>query len=337
MQGGVYALLFKKLSIALIIVVCIICSISDVYAIEVILGGQSIGIQLNYDGIMISGTYDIIVDNETYNPSSDGYQSGELITHVNGTRVDSLTNLMNCIEEEIDKKHSISLTILADNKIITRMLKCQLNNNQYSTGLYVTDGLTGIGTMTYYNPVTKHFAALGHMMYDVSLSSDVIIKEGSIYSSYVQTVIPSSNGNPGEKIADIDSIEIGTIFDNNNYGIYGNYTILSDHYQTISTATMDEVELGAAYFLTVLEGDTIVQCQIEITHLKKQTSPSIKGITFKITDENILDKTNGVIQGMSGSPIIQNNKLIGCVTHVDVQNVEYGYGLYIDWMLENDN
>lgn len=262
-------MLFKKLSIALIIVVCIICSISDVYAIEVILGGQSIGIQLNYDGIMISGTYDIIVDNETYNPSSDGYQSGELITHVNGTRVDSLTNLMNCIEEEIDKKHSISLTILADNKIITRMLKCQLNNNQYSTGLYVTDGLTGIGTMTYYNPVTKHFAALGHMMYDVSLSSNVIIKEGSIYSSYVQTVIPSSNGNPGEKIADIDSIEIGTIFDNNNYGIYGNYTILSDHYQTISTATMDEVELGAAYFLTVLEGDTIVQCQIEITHLKK--------------------------------------------------------------------
>ncbi|MCD7807984.1 MAG: hypothetical protein LUH02_01470 [Erysipelotrichaceae bacterium] len=330
-------MLFKKLSITLIVVVCSIWSINDIYAIEVILGGQSIGIQLNYDGVMISGTYDITIDNETYNPSRDGYQSGHLITHVNGERVHSLDDLSECIEEKINENQSISLTILADNKIVTRDLKYQLNNDQYSTGLYVTDSLTGIGTMTYYNPATKHFAALGHMMYDVSLSSDAIIKEGSVYSSYVQSIVPSTNGHPGEKVADIDSVEIGMIFENNSYGIYGNYTTISNNNQTISTASMDEVELGNAYFLTVLEGDTIIQCAIEITHLKKQSSPSIKGITFRIVDEEILDKTRGVIQGMSGSPIIQNDKLIGCVTHVNVKNVEYGYGLYIDWMLENDN
>ncbi|MCD8029053.1 MAG: hypothetical protein LUF02_10475 [Erysipelotrichaceae bacterium] len=330
-------MLLKKLSITLIIVVCSICSFNNVFAIEVILGGESIGIQLNYDGVMISGTYDIIVDNKTYNPSNDGYEAGELITHVNNKKIDSLDDLTNIIENNIENNQSITLTLISHEKQITRTLKYQQKNNQYSTGLYVSDGLTGIGTLTYYNPATQHFAALGHMMYDISLSSDMIIKEGSIYNSYVQSVIPSSNGNPGEKIANIDSIEIGTVFDNNNYGIYGEYTILSKDYQMISTASIDEVEKGEAYFLTVLEGDTIVQCDIEITQLKKQSSPSIKGITFKINDKKILNLTNGIIQGMSGSPIIQSDKLIGCVTHVDVSNVEYGYGLYIEWMLENDN
>ncbi|MFR1295322.1 MAG: SpoIVB peptidase S55 domain-containing protein [Coprobacillus cateniformis] len=99
---------------------------------------------------------------------------------------------------------------------------------------------------------------------------------------------------------------------------------------------MDEVEEGEAYFLTVLDGHTLTKCSINITKLKKQNEPSIKGITFEITDEKVLSLTNGVVQGMSGSPIIQNGKLIGCVTHVDVNNVHQGYGLYIDWMLEND-
>ncbi|MCD7840663.1 MAG: hypothetical protein LUG46_08575 [Erysipelotrichaceae bacterium] len=330
-------MLLKKLSISLIIVVCSICSINHIYAVDVILGGESIGIELHYDGVMISGTYDITVDNKIYNPSIDGYCSGELITHVNNKKIDSLTDLTDIIENSIEKNQNINLTLISNEKQITRELKYQQNNNQYSTGLYVTDGLSGIGTMTYYNPVTKHFAALGHMMYDITLSSDMVIKEGSIYTSYVQSIIPSTNGDPGEKIASIDSIEIGTIYDNNNYGIYGKYTVLSNNSQTISTASMDEVKKGKAYFLTVLEGDTIIQCDIEITNLKKQKSPSIKGITFKIVDESVLSQTNGVIQGMSGSPIIQDNKLIGCVTHVDVHNVEYGYGLYIDWMLKNDN
>ncbi|MCD7894132.1 MAG: SpoIVB peptidase [Erysipelotrichaceae bacterium] len=330
-------MLLKKLSISLIIVVCSICSIVDVYAIEVILGGQSIGIQLNYNGVMISGTYDIMVDNISYNPSQDGYQAGDLITHINNIKVESLTDLSNEIEKLIENHQEIELTIQSNNKTINRKLKYQQNNEQYSTGLYVTDSLTGVGTMTYYNPVTKHFAALGHMMYDVTLSSDVIIKTGSIYSSYVQNIIPSKNGNPGEKIAEIDDIKIGTIKENNNYGIYGTYTLSINDYQTISTASMDEIELGDAYFLTVLEGDTIVKCSIEITNLKKQSSPSIKGICFKITDEKVLNKTNGIVQGMSGSPIIQNGKLIGCVTHVDVNNVECGYGLFIEWMLNNDN
>ena len=228
------------------------------------------------------------------------------------------------------------LTLKRQNKTIKKELKFQKKDDQFTTGLYVQDGLTGIGTMTYYNPETHHFGALGHMMYDTSLSSDTTIKNGTVYNSYVKKINPSQNGNPGEKIAEIGSIEIGRLYENNNYGIYGQYTNLSDQLQTISTASMDEIELGEAYFLTVLNGHEVSRCSIRITDLKKQNEPDVKGITFEITDEEVLSLTNGIVQGMSGSPIIQNNKLIGCVTHVDINNVHQGYGLYIDWMLKND-
>lgn len=330
-------MIFKKLSVALVVVITLLFQSIHVFAAEVIIGGQSIGIELEYDGVMITGTYDISIDNKKYNPSSDGYQSGDLIIKVNGQSIDSISHLMETVEKDIENKLDITLTMKRGENTFTKPLKFQEINGKYSTGLYVQDGLTGIGTMTYYNPSTHHFGALGHLMNDVSLSNDVVSKKGNVYSSYVKKINPSKNGQPGEKIAEIGSIEIGTIFDNNNYGVYGHYeeSSLQDN-KLISTASIDEVKEGEAYFLTVLDGHTPTKCSIKITHLKEQQEPAVKGITFEITDEKVLSLTNGVVQGMSGSPIIQDGKLIGCVTHVDVNNVHQGYGLYIDWMLEND-
>lgn len=329
-------MLLKKLSISLITVVSLLCPSFQVFAADVILGGQSIGIELDYEGVMITGTYEISIDNHPYDPASDGFMSGDLITKVNHQDVESIQELMNEIKDCVEKKQEIILTLQRQKQTFEKELKFQTKDHQFTTGLYVQDGLTGIGTMTYYNPQNHHFGALGHMMCDTSLSSDISVKNGTIYHSYVKNIKPSQNGNPGEKIADIGSVEIGTLFDNNNYGIYGQYTNLSGKNQTISTASIDEVELGDAYFLTVLDGHTMSRCSIRITHLKKQSEPDIKGITFEITDNEVLSLTNGIVQGMSGSPIIQNNKLIGCVTHVDMNNVHQGYGLYIDWMLKND-
>lgn len=329
-------MLFKKLSISLITVVSLVFPSFQVFAADVILGGQSIGIELDYEGVMITGTYDISIDNRPYNPASDGYQSGDLITQVNQQNVESISELMESVKNSVEKNQKIMLTLKRQNKTIKKELKFQKKDDQFTTGLYVQDGLTGIGTMTYYNPETHHFGALGHMMYDTSLSSDTTIQNGTVYNSYVKKINPSQNGNPGEKIAEIGSIEIGRLYENNNYGIYGQYTNLSDQLQTISTASMGDIELGEAYFLTVLNGHEVSRCSIRITDLKKQNEPDVKGITFEITDEEVLSLTNGIVQGMSGSPIIQNNKLIGCVTHVDINNVHQGYGLYIDWMLKND-
>ena len=330
-------MLFKKLSIALVVALSILSQTINVYAAEVFLGGQSVGIELDYDGVMITGTYDISIDNKKYNPSSDGFLSGDLITKVNDQTIDSIVTLMDTVEKEINQGNKISLTIKRNNEEIKKELQFQEENGKFTTGLYVQDGLTGVGTMTYYNPTTHHFGALGHIMNDVTLSSDIVVKQGKVYNSYVKSINPSENGKPGEKIADIGSVQIGTVFDNNNYGVYGSYEELAGTDQNvISTASMDEVKEGEAYFLTVLDGHTVTKCTIEITNLKKQNKPDIKGMTFEITDKQVLSLTNGVVQGMSGSPIIQDGKLIGCVTHVDVNNVHRGYGLYIDWMLEND-
>ncbi|MEG0547671.1 MAG: SpoIVB peptidase S55 domain-containing protein [Coprobacillus sp.] len=330
-------MIFKRLSIALIVGLSLLSQSINVYAADVYLGGESIGIELDYEGVMITGTYDISIDNNKYNPSSDGYLSGDLIVKVNQKNVDSISLLMETVEKEIVSNNNIKLTLKRNNQEVEKELKIQEKDGKFTTGLYVQDGLTGVGTMTYYNPSTKSFGALGHVMNDVSLSSDTIIKKGKIYNSYVKSVQPSKNGKPGEKIAEIGSVEIGTVFDNNSYGIYGRYNDFNNQDQKIiSTASMDEAKEGEAYFLTVLDGHTLSKCSIQITDLKKQDNPSIKGITFEITDKKVLSLTNGVIQGMSGSPIIQDGKLIGCVTHVDVNNVHQGYGLYIDWMLEND-
>lgn len=301
------------------------------------LGGESIGIELNYDGVLITGTYDISIDNKTYNPASDGFEVGDLIVSVNHLFVDSISSLMKSIEKDIESNKKIILEIKRNQKTFEKELKYQQSNKKFSTGLYVQDGLAGIGTMTYYNPSTHRFGALGHLMNDVRLSSDMIVKKGKVYNSYVKKINPSYNGKPGEKIAEIGSIEIGTVLDNNNYGIYGTYEESQIKDKTsISTASIDEVKKGKAYFLTVLQGHQLVKCDINITQLKKQNKPDVKGITFEITDKKVLSITNGVVQGMSGSPIIQDGKLIGCVTHVDVNDVHKGYGLYIDWMLKNN-
>ena len=331
-------MLYKRLSITLFVVLSILLGSSSVYAAEVFLGGDSIGIELNYDGVVISGTYDISIDNKSYNPSSDGFVSGDLIKKVNDKTVKSISNLMKFIESDIEKQKPIFLTIQRDGRIFTQELKIQHNQKQFSTGLYVQDGLSGIGTMTYYNPSNQQFGALGHIMYDSKLSNDIPLNHGKVYNSYIKKIRPSENEQPGEKVGEIGSIDIGTVFENNNFGIYGSYIDSQiTNKETISTASMDEVKKGDAYFLTVLNGHEIQKCHIKITHLKKQKQPDVKGITFEVVDKDVLKQAHGIVQGMSGSPIIQNGKLIGCVTHVNVNNAKIGYGLYIDWMLQNNN
>lgn len=331
-------MLFKKLSIALVVSISILFSQLNVYAAQVLLGGDSIGIDLNYNGILITGTYNIEVNNKEYNPSVDGFNEGNLITHINGQRVKTISELMKEIEKRAAVSQEIILTFKnSSNQTKKQELKLQNKDNQFSTGLYVIDGISGIGTLTYYNPSTKRFGALGHMMNDNSLSVDIDEVKGAIYQSKVVRIVKSKTKNPGEKIAEISDIQIGELDRNNQFGIYGSYNVEKiEDKELIETAEISEIKKGKAYFYTVLEGNKIEKCEIVITKVKKQTKSDIKGITFTVTDEKVLNSANGIVQGMSGSPIVQDGKLIGCVTHVDLSNSQIGYGLFIQWMLEND-
>ena len=324
---------FKRLSISLIIFVALLFSVQPLYAADVYLGGQSIGIKLDYKGVLITGTYDISIDDKIYNPSSQGFKKGDLIIKINDQSIDTIQELSDVIEKNIDSKKSLKLTIIRQNNVIEKELYYQYVDNEFSTGLYVQDGLSGIGTITYFQPSSYMFGALGHMMGESENQS--ILQNGVIYDSYVKKIKPSLKGDPGEKIAEIGDIELGRVYNNNQFGIYGKYNPANfSSLEMISTANKNEIQKGNAYFLTVVHGDQVEKCDIVITHINLNSKNGLKGITFKVSDKQLLKKSNGIIQGMSGSPIIQNGKLIGAVSHVQVNDPTKGYGIFIENMLD---
>ncbi|MBQ9730897.1 MAG: PDZ domain-containing protein [Bacilli bacterium] len=327
----------KKILKALLIALFIIFSpLTIVFGKQVILGGDNIGIELDFEGILISGTYDIKYNNITYNPVDSDIKKGDYIISINSNKVETSKDLIQYINK-LDKTQEVSLTILRNNKQINRNLLVINNNGNWKTGLMIKDHILGIGTVTYYDSNHNTYAALGHEISDSSSGQVIKIEGGTIYSSNVTGVTKSINGKPGEKIATIDKEnELGSIIKNTKYGIYGETEVIPDDGIYIETASIDEVQLGKAEIWTVLKGNIKKKYDIEITNIKKQDKKDIKGITFKIVDKELLNNTNGVIQGMSGSPIVQNGKLIGAITHVIVSDVTTGYGIHINWMIETE-
>ena len=203
----------------------------------------------------------------------------------------------------------------------------------YKTGLYVKDGVTGIGTLTFIDPATNTYGALGHEVLESTTSKIVEVRSGSIFENSITSIDSSANGDPGSKNAKFYYNNIyGDIDKNTKYGIYGTYTKEYDDTSLIEVADSSEVKIGPAVIYTVLEDEKVEKFEIEITKINENSE--IKNISFEIIDQELLDKTGGVVQGMSGSPIVQNDKLIGAVTHVVTDNVTTGYGLFITTMLE---
>ncbi|MFQ6791791.1 MAG: SpoIVB peptidase S55 domain-containing protein [Thomasclavelia sp.] len=327
-------MLFKKLILSFILILTIINPVAA-YAISLIPGGDSIGIELDYQGVIITGGYDITIDNQKYNPLTSDFEAGDLIIAIDNQKVTSIEELSTVIKNNPEDT-VYDLTVKRDKQQLHQDLKVSYENQQFSTGLYVKDSISGIGTLTFYNPETKTFGALGHAMSDSKLESETLLQNGSIYESEVTSIKKATNQASGNKIADISNVEIGSINSHSQFGIYGTYNYDISNREMMETASMDEIQLGEAYFMTVLNGSEIVKCTIEITKLNSQDEIKEKGIEFKVTDNSVIEKANGIVQGMSGSPIIQNDKIIGCVTHVSGNNPITGYGLYIDWMLEMD-
>ena len=309
----------------------------------VIPGGESIGVVMRYDGVLVTGDYSFEAEGKTVNPNADTFKSGDLIKFIEGNPITSNEYLVRYIRQALPNQTSLSVQIERQGKLVEETLEVYYDkaNDSFKTGLYIKDNLSGIGTITFYDPETSTFGALGHPMIetDIEASSLLEISAGEAFDAYILSVDKSSNGHPGQKLARIEKTKyLGNVKLNNQYGIYGYYdTLYKDDVSEIEVANQSEVVLGEAKILTVVQGHEVNSYSIEITSLETQTSQEIKGLTFKITDESLLAQTNGVVQGMSGSPIIQNGKLIGAVTHVSIDDVDQGYGLYIEWMLEENN
>lgn len=310
---------------------------SALYAQNYIPGGENIAIEIKADGLLVTGTYDIQTADGIYNPSKNNdIQRGDLIYEVNHQKVESMQDLPKVFKDVEELQYNLPMKLYRDHISYTKTLRLikTSQNGSWKTGLLVKERILGIGTVTIYDPETNSYAALGHQFSDGDFSDILDLTSGNIYSSDVVGIRKSSDGTPGEKIAEInEKDQIGDIEKNNEYGIYGHMDELPNK-EGLEAATIDEVKLGEAEIWTVMKGSKVEKFKIKITDLKKQDQIAPKGITFEITDKKLLKMSNGIVQGMSGSPIIQGNKIVGAVTHVLVDDVKKGYGLYIQWMLQ---
>ncbi|MBR1414029.1 MAG: SpoIVB peptidase [Bacilli bacterium] len=299
------------------------------YSDKIILGGETLGINVESNGILVIGFYKI---DGKYNKGNPELEVGDLITKVNDKPIYKIEELTKAIEDTI-KDDKVNISFMRDKKEYTTTLNLKNEDGIYKTGLYVKDSLTGIGTLTYIDPETLYFGALGHEIVESNTNTKLEIKKGTIFKSTITDIDKSEDGNPGSKNAKFFyKTKFGDIIKNTESGIYGDFTSNLPDKDLIPVANKDEVKIGPAYIYTVLNGEEIKEFKIDIT--KINANSKTKNIYFEINDEELLDKTGGIVQGMSGSPIMQNGKIIGAITHVIIDNVKTGYGIFITTMLE---
>lgn len=295
------------------------------YSNYVYMGGNTIGIEVNTDGVLVVGFYQI---NGKYNKSD--LMVGDYIKKVNNTPVNNLNELTNIIEKYANNKE-VNIEYKRDNNIYNTTLKLIEDNGIYKTGLYVKDSIMGIGTLTYIDPESLIYGALGHEIVHNGSSKIVEIKDGNIFKNTIVSIDKSSDGYAGSKNAKYYyNTRYGNILKNTNRGIFGKYASNIDDYELVMVS--DDIKIGDAYIYTVLDGNKVEEFKINIIGIN--INSDTKNITFEIVDDRLIKETGGIVQGMSGSPIMQNGNIIGVVTHVIVDNPLTGYGLFITKMLE---
>lgn len=308
--------------------------------IKLIPGGQPIGVKLNVDGVFVVGFSDVETNSiRKQSPAAiNGIEIGDSILEVDGQKLNSSKQLAYIVNNCEGKK--LIFKIKRKNKPMTISFKPIQGkySNEYKIGLWVRDSTAGVGTLTFYDPVTSQFGALGHPINDIDTGTLLPVRDGKIYKAKILSVEYGERGKPGELRGMFsEEDEIGILKKNTTEGIYGkiNYNQLNYKYNTpIPIARQNEIKEGPAKILSSVNGSTVKEYSINIEKLSSQTEPSSKSMVIRITDQELLSKTGGIVQGMSGSPIIQNGKLIGAVTHVFVNKPEMGYGIYIEWMLK---
>ncbi|MFZ7120405.1 MAG: SpoIVB peptidase [Eubacteriaceae bacterium] len=304
-------------------------------------GGQLVGVKLETKGVIVVGLQELLaVDNTKYNPANDAeLLVGDIIYKINNIEVntaDEVTNLINDLTEEPLKLY---VQRKSEKKVIKiKPIQCK-SDDKYRIGVWVRDNTAGIGTMTFYQEETLIFGALGHAITDITTSITIPVKDGSLVSSKVLSILPGKSGKPGEirGVFYNEKEKLGQLINNSEFGIFGQLSEPLNngiYTEPIEIGLQNDVKIGPAKILTTLDNDEVAEFDIYIEKKNLQSKQSGKGMTIKVTDKRLLEETGGIIQGMSGSPIIQDGKLIGAVTHVFVNDPTKGYGVFIEWMIE---
>jgi stage IV sporulation protein B len=311
-------------------------------AINLMPGGHSIGVVLQSQGIIVVGSSPVLSKEGRYfTPAKDaGLIVGDTLLSINGIKLKTDRQVAEIIDESGKIGRSINIVLKRDEKqqkINVTPVLCS-DTKRYRIGLFVRDSAAGVGTLTFYEPGSGIYGALGHVITDNDTNKPINCEQGKIVSATVSGIQHGKRGHPGEKLGvfiEEDQL-LGDIVKNTQFGIYGRLKakLPNNAYpKPLPVASMSQLKLGAAQMLTVVDGQKIEKFDIEIEKINFQEFPESKGIVIKVTDMRLIEKTGGIVQGMSGSPIIQNGKIVGAVTHVFVHDPTLGYGCFMDWML----
>ncbi len=311
--------------------------------IKVYPAGHSIGVLLHSDGVMvIEHSWVDGADGKRYYPGREaGIDPGDYLMEISGKKMLSKEDVALAIDHYGESGKALKVKVKKQNGKIENLTlqPVKSDTGKYMVGLYIDDGVAGVGTMTFYEPQTGTYGALGHVITDSYTQKPINIRSGEIVNATISGINLGQRGLPGEKLGTFmdSSDELGIIKKNCDYGIYGilNHLPQNPYFkEPISVATSRQVETGSAWIYTVVEGGKIEKFAIEIEHVSHQNRPATKGLIIRVVDQRLLKLTGGIIQGMSGSPIVQNGRLVGGVTHVFVNDPQKGYGVLAEWMIK---
>lgn len=300
--------------------------------------GNTIGIKIFTQGLVCVGTSELKAEDGRIVNTGRDYDIGEgdILLSANNAPLETTEQLADMVAQS--EGNPLLLTLERDGKTIQKEVPPVKTEDGFKLGLWVRDSTAGIGTLTFYDENTNQFGALGHPITDADTGTLMPVSKGTILNASVFNVKKGERGVPGElKGIFQNNGDLGTIAKNSKQGIYGTVdpTLLSGQHQSYPAASRSQVKEGKASILSNIDGETVQEFEIEIQRIMKYGSESYKDLVIKITDPVLLEKTGGIVQGMSGSPIIQDGKLVGAVTHVFVNDPTRGYGIFIDNMVAN--
>lgn len=312
----------------------------DVAPARVIMpGGQAIGVALMTDGVLVVGTSDLSGVEGGSPARVAGIRPGDTIRSINGVSIKSASHLSELVNQSGGKPITLALQRKDQQQQLSVSPVMDRLDGQYRLGLWVRDSSAGVGTLSFYDPDTHRYGALGHAITDIDTGSNLTVREGRVLFSDVVDIQKGQKGQPGELRGSFlrDQRIIGNITTNNDFGIYGNYDQAPGNALYpggLPVGSQASVHTGSATILTTLDDRGIKEYAVEITRVNHQTDAAPKSMTIRVTDPELLERTGGIVQGMSGSPIIQDGHIVGAVTHVFVNDPTQGYGLFIEWMLK---
>ena len=314
----------KKISVIFSVLILYMVTVSA-NAASLVPGGQLVGLQLQDDTVSVAEFHEDLGENA----KKAGLKPGDRILRINDTTVKSADDVRQAMSQV---KGRVQLCVLRDEKTKIISFAPVLTADGPKLGVYLKQGTTGVGTVTYYDPDSGSFAALGHGV-NTKNGNLLMLRSGNIYPASVRSVKKGAIGTPGQLMGQLtDPESIGTVAKNTAQGIFGTASIPESD-TPMPVAAPGEVKLGAATIRSTIDGDDLQEYSVEILKIYPRSKERTRNMLIKITDPTLLETTGGIVQGMSGSPIIQDGKLVGAVTHVLVNDPTTGYGIFIENML----